>query len=182
MCCRSRVCVCGRSWVCVWQVQGLCGRSRVCAWQAGLGFGCGRSKVWGWQVKGLCVAGAGQGFGCGRLRVFPPATCGRSTCHVQRVSPATRGSYKSSLFLLSNCSFFWRGLDNYVFFWLDCSFLSLSGLNICFLTWCLIDLSLFGVFFVFPFGYQDILFSIDMLFRLFLFGFDFDVDTASEEL
>jgi len=38
------------------------------------------------------------------------------------------------------------------------------------------------VFSVFPFGYQHREISIDMLFRLFIFGFDFDVDTASEEL
>ena len=79
MCCRSRVCVCGRSWVCVWQVQGLCA--------ARLGFGCGRSRALGV---------AGQGFGCGRSRVFPPATCAGQpaaglTCHVWRVPSATRG-------------------------------------------------------------------------------------------
>ena len=90
------------------------------------------------------------------------------TCHEQRVSPATRGGYKSSLFLFSNCSFFWGGLDNYVFFWLDCSFLSLSGLNICFLTWCLIDLSLFVVSFCFPFWVSAYFSSICYLDSFFL--------------
>ena len=88
-----------------------------------------------------------------------PATCGGS--HLPRVAgrPATcSGSHlprveviNPAILLLSNCSFFWRGLDNYVFFWLDYSFLSLSGRNICFLIWCLIDLSLFVGSFCFPF-------------------------------
>jgi hypothetical protein len=46
----------------------------------------------------------------------------------------------------------------------------------------LIDLSLFVVSFCFSFWVSEYFSSIDMSFRLFLFGFDFDVDTASEEL
>ena len=46
----------------------------------------------------------------------------------------------------------------------------------------MIDLSVFVVSFCFSFWVSEYFSSIDMSFRLFLFGFDFDDDTASEEL
>ena len=132
----------GRSRFWVWQVKGF---STCHVWQVNLPRAAGLTcHVWRVPsaTRGRSTATrrclprvAGRPFAtrrstCHVWRV-PSATRGRSTCHVWRVPSATRGRSTATcggshlprvevinpaFFLLSNCSFFWRGLDNYVFF------------------------------------------------------------------